>query len=193
VRHVIVLALVAPMLLAEPIAIALGQRPHLEPPPRRVLVLTLILGVLLLGGRMAVPLHRTDNIASPISALEAVPDAVRARPVFNEYSFGGYLIFAGVRPYIDGRADMYGDDFFRGYLNAIRGGNTVLDAEIKRRNIVWTILMPSNPDIAILDRMPGWRRLITTRRAIVHVRTDVMPADAPPQARGTSAPPSTTR
>ena len=61
-------------------------------------------------------------------------------------------------------------------------------------DIAWTILMPSNPDIAILDARPGWHRLTTTRRAIVHVRDDVIPPPSvAPQPRGTSAPPSTTR
>ena len=197
VRHVIVLALVAPMLLAEPIAIALAQRPLLGAPPRRALAATLILGFVLLGVRIALPMHRADNVSSPISAMAAVPAELRARPVFNEYSFGGYLIFERVKVYIDGRADMYGDDFFRGYLNAIRAGNTSLDRELKQRDIAWTILMRTNPDIAILDARPGWRRLITTERAIVHVRNDALPQDAPPASalpsRGSSAPPSTTR
>ncbi len=31
--------------------------------------------------------------------------------MFNGYNFGGPLILAGIKPYIDGRADMYGDAF----------------------------------------------------------------------------------
>jgi hypothetical protein len=37
--------------------------------------------------------------------------------VLNTYGFGGYLIFSGVRPFIDGRSDMYGDAFFMRYAD----------------------------------------------------------------------------
>jgi hypothetical protein len=40
--------------------------------------------------------------------LAAVPPELRAKPVLNDYGFGGYLIWSGVRPFIDGRADTYG-------------------------------------------------------------------------------------
>ena len=32
-------------------------------------------------------------------------------PVLNNYDFGGYLIFFGVKVFVDGRTDMYGDAF----------------------------------------------------------------------------------
>ena len=35
--------------------------------------------------------------------------------MLNYYSFGGPLILSGIRPYIDGRGDMYGDRFVLGY------------------------------------------------------------------------------
>ena len=62
--------------------------------------------------------------------------------MFNEYAFGGYLIFKGVKAYIDGRADMYGDAFVQQYL-AIAGG-----AAARRRQGFqalehpWAILSP---------------------------------------------------
>ena len=40
--------------------------------------------------------------------------------MFNDYSFGGWLVFKGVRPFIDGRSDMYGDDLLKLYLDADR-------------------------------------------------------------------------
>ena len=57
----------------------------------------------------------------PVTALAHVPPQLLSQPVFNEYAFGGYLIFKGVKPYVDGRADMYGDAWVQEYL-AIAGG-----------------------------------------------------------------------
>ncbi len=38
------------------------------------------------------PVERVDGTAAPISALKAVPPELKARPVLNQYGFGGYLI-----------------------------------------------------------------------------------------------------
>ena len=51
---------------------------------------------------------RTD-VAMPTAALAAVEAAHVTGPILNDYGFGGYLAFAGVPPFIDGRAELYGD------------------------------------------------------------------------------------
>jgi len=95
-------------------------------------------------------------------------DVARAR-VFNEYAFGGYLIFKGVKPYIDGRADMYGDDFVREYLTVLVGTEPDVDREFARWGVRWTILAPNGNLVRLLDRSPNWRRLYADRWAVVHV------------------------
>ena len=54
-------------------------------------------------------------------AIAAVPASLRDRPVLNSYSFGGPLILAGIRPDIDGRADMYGDTFVLAHQRLVSG------------------------------------------------------------------------
>jgi len=34
-----------------------------------------------------------------------------ARPILNDYAFGGYLDFVGIPPFIDGRGELYGAAF----------------------------------------------------------------------------------
>ena len=41
--------------------------------------------------------------------------------MLNAYSFGGYLIYAGVKPFIDGRADMFGGEFMGLYKRILYG------------------------------------------------------------------------
>ena len=66
-------------------------------------------------GRALIPLTSPENRANPWPMIAAVPDELRSQPVFNEYSFGGPLISSGIRPYIDGRADPYGDAYVKNY------------------------------------------------------------------------------
>ena len=106
---------------------------------------------------------RVDGPSAPISALAAVPPDLRARPVLNRYGFGGYLIWSGVRPFIDGRADMYGGTQRPAATAGSRPACPSLRYETLRRyRVDWTIFAPDERDYAAaLDRTPGWRRLHT--------------------------------
>jgi len=175
VRHQFVLALVAPMLLAGPLAEALGNRPG-EPAGRRTWALwsavALIMALALAAVRISLPVTRSDGGTTPKTALAHVPADLRAKPVFNEYGFGGYLIFAGVRPYIDGRADMYGDAFMHDYERVAAGDEKAVDAAFARYGVAWTLLPPGHPLLRLMDSRPGWRRLYGDETAVVHVKQD---------------------
>lgn len=108
---------------------------------------------------------------SPAGALQAVQKARLTGPVLNEYRFGGYLIHAGIPPFIDGRADMYGDDFMKEYVEAI--ALTTPDGLQKllgKYRIEWTLLPPEIAAVALLDHLPEWRRLYADKIAVVHVK-----------------------
>ena len=170
-RHETLLAILAPMLLAEPIARALGA--PAAPAPRLArapLLAAAAVALLIAGVRLALPIARGDAPSSPMTALDAVPPALRAEPVLNDYGFGGYLIFAKVEPFIDGRADMYGDAFLGLYARILAPDPEALEATLKRYAVAWTIFAPSQRVVALMDREPGWRRLYADRFAVVHVR-----------------------
>jgi hypothetical protein len=124
------------------------------------------------------PIERTDGAAAPISALTAVPPELRRKPVLNDCAFGGYLIFEHVRPFIDARAELYGDPMLSLYDRLQRGDHDAVETTLKRYDIAWTIFAPGNRIVAALDREPGWRRLYADATAIVHVR------DAAPERDG---------
>lgn len=182
-RHDIVLGVLAPMLLAQPIGEALGQTP--APRGRSLAPFVLFAAVALVLGiaRFVDPMVRTDAITTPRTALEHVPPALRARPVFNTYSFGGYLIYQGVRPFIDGRSDMYGDALFSRQIKIMSGDGKAFAQAQKQYGIDWTILGPNEGLVRTLDVTPGWKRIYTDRWAVVHVRT-AAPAAASVAAAG---------
>lgn len=172
-RHLILLGPLAAMLLAEPLGRALAPGGPAAPRPpggRGVALACALAAAALAGARLAAPIVRVDAPSSPISALAHVPPGLRQQPVFNDYSFGGYLIAQGVRPFIDGRSDMYGEDFTTAYFRAERPDAATLDGLLKRWDVAWTLLPPQSPIAALMDRRPGWRRLYADRFAVVHVR-----------------------
>ncbi|MGE5493131.1 MAG: hypothetical protein ACM31P_17790 [Actinomycetota bacterium] len=132
-------------------------------------------GLVLLAGALCLS-ARTDRLhppagTTPEAALKAVQAAAPRGQVMNSYNFGGYLIYAGVPPAIDGRADMYGDAFVEDYIKAIN-----LDAPerffklLDKYDIGWTLFSPDTPAVVLLDYLPGWRRIHADKTAVVHIR-----------------------
>ena len=190
IRQEAVLAALAPLLLAEPFGRAMNPErqglrvsnwrlPWAVPTTATAVALALAAGGVA-GTRLAIPLVRIDNGNVPVTALTHVPRELLTQPVFNEYAFGGYLIFKGVRPYIDGRADMYGDAFVSEYLAIAGGAEPDLDKAFQRWNIRWTILSPREPLVRVLDKRPGWQRVYADPFAVVQARTDALAPAAPP-------------
>ncbi len=194
VRQQAILAGLAPLLLAEPFGRALSGGPavtRLDPrigftDLRRWLAIPMIVAVLavgvVVGFRLAEPVVRADNPNVPVTAMAHVPPDIARLPVFNEYAFGGYLIFKGVRPYIDGRADMYGDDWVKDYLAITQGAQPNTDQAFKRWGVRWTILSPRDHLVEVLDNTPGWRRLYADRWAVVQTNVAPTPTASPPSA-----------
>lgn len=170
-RHGILVCFVAMMAIAEPLAGTTEGNPPIGRQARlRWAAAALLAAACLAGLRLASPITRIDGPMTPISALTHVPRQLREQPVFNAYAFGGYLIHAGVRPFIDGRADMYGDAFLEQYDAATRQSGRALEETLQRYKVQWTILEPGTAAVERLSRMPGWCILYADRFAVVHVR-----------------------
>jgi hypothetical protein len=108
---------------------------------------------------------------TPAAAIRAIRDQHISGPVFNGYGFGGYLIFSGVPPFIDGRADLYGDKFIEEYSNATNlQDSDSLEKVLAKYHVEWTLLAPTTPAVALLDHMPEWQRLYADKIAIVHIK-----------------------
>jgi hypothetical protein len=179
-RHELVLAMIVPLFLAEPIGRSFARvAPRPLGKPLVPAAIFAIGALIMIGVRASDPVVRPDAINTPKAALEHVPAALQARPVLNTYSFGGYLIFRGVKPFIDGRADMYGDAFFSRHIRLMRGDAGEFDKAQAQYKLDWTILQPGEPLVKQMDAKPGWRRLYSDRWAVVHVREAAL-ADASP-------------
>jgi len=130
-----------------------------------------------------VRLHEIGMIkTNPQKLIAHVPPSLRTKPVFNEYSFGGPLILAGIKPYIDGRADMYGDAFVLDWVDMADGDMAKFDGAVRKYGIQWTMLRPNQKLVKQLDASPRWRRFYADQVGIIHVRIDSGPG-SPNQKR----------
>jgi hypothetical protein len=192
VRYVELVGLLAPLFLASPLAAHWRQTrqsqqvesmdrffQRLAKPPGQGALL-LVLGVLL-SWTLWISNSRSlqpPKISAPIDAVQAARDAGIKGPVLNHYGWGGYLIYSGIPPFIDGRSDMYKDDFLRRYLEALRlNTSDGLERILHDYNIEWTILTPNAAAVALLDHLPNWRRLYTDEVAVIHIKFDASTED----------------
>ncbi|HKW52978.1 MAG TPA: hypothetical protein VJO12_04740, partial [Stellaceae bacterium] len=111
-----------------------------------------------------------DGRETPGAALAAAAALGVSGPVLNSESFGGYLVFKGVPTFIDGRIEMYGDEFLRRYLAIESGAGPALGEALEQYGITWTLLHPEAGAVAALDHRPGWRRAYSGPDAIIHIR-----------------------
>ncbi|KPF78491.1 hypothetical protein IP88_03575 [alpha proteobacterium AAP81b] len=167
-RHQAVLVIVATLLMVRPIGEGFGRPAPVASLPLGWLPPLLLAG--LIAMRLAIPTHRPETRANPARAIAAVPASLRAAHVFNSYSIGGTLIFHGIRPFVDGRADLYGDALVKDFWAMHQGDMPRFRSVAAARDIRWTILERKAPLARALDREPGWKRLYADRFAVVHVR-----------------------
>ncbi len=165
-RQEMLLAILAPLLLAKPLGRALCQTPApIKASPWLLLPIAALATL-----RLATPLEAPVNVLDPTVALSHLPAGLSSQRVFNAYDFGGYLIRAGVHPLIDSRADLYGQAFLDHYADLAQGGAPQFKAELDRDHIAWTMLKPGSAMATTMDHMPGWTKLYGDATAVIHVR-----------------------
>ena len=167
VRHQAVLAIVAAVILPE--AFAKGSaRGEAE---GKVWWLVGAAAATLIVVRLFMPMTPPENEANPWNLIAAVPPDLRSQPVLNGYVMGGPLILSGIRTYVDGRGDMYGDELVIGYKSITDGDAAKFEEAVQRWGIRWAILPHRYRKlVALIDRSPGWKRIHQDEVGVVYVR-----------------------
>ena len=81
------------------------------------------------------------------------------------------MIFARIPTFVDGRAELYGDEFLRKYFDAINVTDSVAALRLlDDHKINWTILHPTAPLAKGLDATTIWRNVYTDQNSVVFVR-----------------------
>lgn len=169
-RHQMVFAVAVPLVLAEPVARAIGQRAQSWHPSLAAILSALVFAIAIGTARLTIDVPHGGALVTPQAALDHVPDEVKTHHVLNDYSFGGYLIFTGTPVFIDSRAELYGDAFLGNYAKMQDGDRKALDGTLARYDVGWTIFPPSSHFVPMLDTTPGWHRAYGDGIAVVHIR-----------------------
>jgi len=166
-RHQAMLAIVAAMILPQGFAKGSDSAIAIDTVSRRI---ALAGAALLVAVRAIMPLQPPDNEANPWKLIAMVPPDLRSQPVLNGYSMGGPLILSGIRPYVDGRGDMYGDALVVDYARIVHGDAGRFEVAVNRWNIRWAILPNDNKLIPTIASSPDWRQVAHDKVGVIYRR-----------------------
>jgi hypothetical protein len=182
-RHVPLFAVVAPPIVCRALVAALAERrlvasllaPAQTPAPGRLALVNgalLLLALLAAAGLIITRLGNNEAAIArfyPVAAVDYLDASGLAdERGYNSYNWGGYLIWRGVPVFVDGRADVYGDDFLHYYRRTFdmtdqwRGP---LD-EFAIRYVIMEAASPLNTLLATA----GWQRVYADDVAHVYRR-----------------------
>jgi hypothetical protein len=189
VRNIEVFAFIAPLVLGKPIAEQWGgaklDQPRFEQ-TRSMPVITMLAAVaIVIGGwastRVFAAQHPFAFLSqiTPVTAVDMLQQR-QAQRIFSTAPFGGYMISRGMKVFIDGRAELYGEQYVLDYFHAIEAKNVgELLGLLDKYQIDATLLNTDSPAGYALDHVKGWKRLYKDDAAVVHVRTETPTSGQP--------------
>jgi hypothetical protein len=133
----------------------------------------IILAVSILGVAHAVIEQRGSEAQRfPVGAVDFILASGPPQPIFNEYSWGGYLIWRLYPTYlvhIDGRADVYGDKLVQEWVES-NDGNTNWHQHLERYGIRTVLIKPSAALTSLLRQDARWHKVFEDKQAVIFVR-----------------------
>ncbi|MFV2039067.1 MAG: hypothetical protein ACC660_02370 [Acidimicrobiales bacterium] len=190
IRHIPLFAIVAIPIVAEQVEVAwdaaranVAARRSTVASSTPIAWLTGALGITIGILIISAAIGNTDDAIAEIYPVDAVDTILTSELAeargYNEYGWGGYLIWRGVPVFIDGRADVYGDEFMYLYFQAE-------DAEAGWREpldtfaVDYALLAPDAALGVVLDEAEEWTSVYDDGIAEIFVRcTNDCPVLAP--------------
>lgn len=89
--------------------------------------------------------------------------------VYNRYGWGGYLIWRQIPVFVDGRADVYGDDFLYYYRQTLELQDDWREP-LNEFDVSYTLLAKNSALATLLETSDGWRERYADDQARIFVR-----------------------
>ncbi len=115
---------------------------------------------------------RIDHTHLPVAALDFLKRHNIASPVFNDYDFGGYVLWKGFPDYpvyVDGRIEVYKGDVLNRYLH-ISTAQTGWEKLLEKQGIQTVLIRPERALSQALIKNPSWDLVYFDYNAVVFIR-----------------------
>lgn len=146
-----------------------GTRPALLALNFVLLAVFVLVGALWVGQTLA---GNEEAVAAqfPVEAVNFLEaQGLEKARGFNEYGWGGYLIWRGFPVFVDGRADVYGDDFLFFYQQAAQVQADWREP-LERYSVEYALVGRRARLATMLAEVEGWQEVYSDEMARVFVR-----------------------
>ena len=111
---------------------------------------------------------------APVAAVDYLGARAKEGKIYNDYLFGGYLIFRGIPTFIDGRSDqLFAGGFLGDLYRTLDGSARDFRALLDRHEIRFALVRAEDTRRPRLDEGEGWRQLYADDAAILYERVRV--------------------
>jgi hypothetical protein len=122
----------------------------------------------------------------PVEAVKYLEDHSVPGPMFNSYGFGGYLVWANQKVFVDGRADPYERggslaDYF--HITQLKPGALGV---LQHYDIQSCLLGRDEPLVTLLAALPEWQRVYGDNLSVLFVRRNPAALEPASAKRDTS-------
>ena len=108
---------------------------------------------------------------TPSAALEATRNNHVSGPVFNDYPLGGFLIFNGIKTFIDGRTELYLNGFLKKTWDTEASkSDTAFLSLLDEYHVTWALFEQGSPGADKLGRSKKWKEIYKDDDSSVFVR-----------------------
>lgn len=119
----------------------------------------------------------------PVKAVEYMKQHPLPQRMFDSYGFGGYLVWAGQKVFIDGRSELYEDGgVLADYVQLAQMKPGGLDV-LRRYQIESCLLLRDEPLSGVLAALPDWKKVYSDDISAIYVRTNAERPDFAPKQR----------
>jgi hypothetical protein len=173
-RFVSLFAIVAPILLAAPLlrqfsALRLSKQIDTDPAffetMTRVsksslyLISSAIVGAMLAFGAYGRTMVPRAEVA-PAGAVDYIYDHRLVGNIYNHFNFGGYLVFRGIKTFVDGRTDqLFVDNFFNSLMEVVNRNPDHFVSYLKQYQVTLAVVIPGSVEARELERSPDWAKI----------------------------------
>jgi len=108
----------------------------------------------------------------PAAAVDFITKEKPPQPIYNEYGWGGYLIwrlYPEYRVNMDGRADVYGDRLIEEFL-AVHVGQSEWRNFLDKHGVRTALLRPDVPLATLLRQDLAWQKVFEDQGSVIFVR-----------------------
>lgn len=136
-----------------------------------VLILILVAGIIRIGAVLGNQ-SNVEKMTFPAAAVDWIQGQQPKSNLYNSYNWGGYLIwrlYPTYKVFIDGRADVYGDQSIESFLGIYRAAHG-WEQKLLQDGVSVVLIEPDAPLAYALEDSPNWRQSFRDDKSVIFVR-----------------------